>query len=208
MSGYLAVLAVAVAIGVSAWRSRSVVAGHLPLLSLGWLLGFCRHAGRHRSGLHADDRRWRPGIWQVASVSGSGRCRGTARGGVNLRRLPALGRVSAIVQIDLHDVSLALEMVWRRSFCCSERGDLEVAGRENRLIRTLFLFRFCLRDHLCGQRNSGFAFGKLGLSCSLAVWCWRLIAFLVMKIEKRFKAGQEPVMSTKSEACCAANSIR
>jgi uncharacterized membrane protein len=189
MSGYLTVLAVAVAIGVSAWRSRSVVAGHLcTLLSLGWLIW-----------VFAETMDSNPG-YMLAVIGAAAFVMGSLASPVPAGAVARHGVVSTygaflilvglgVVQIDLHDVSLVWEMVLAGLILAASVVILSVAGRENRLIRTFSYFAFACETVYVVSETLGSLLGSSGFLFAGGV-VLAVVAFLVMKIEKRFKSRE------------------
>lgn len=190
MSGYLAVLAVAIAIGLSAWRTRSAVTGHLcALLLSGWVIWVFDEVTDIDPGYI---------LTAIGAVAfGIGSVAPSMLGNVVERHgvLSAYGVVLflaglGLVQVDLGTVGLAVEMAVAGFILMASVGILAIAGGENRLIRRVAYFAFaCETIYVVGETlgsllgSSGFLFlGGLVLA---------IIAFAVMKIEKRFKAGED-----------------
>ncbi|AKI00500.1 putative membrane protein [Hoeflea sp. IMCC20628] len=189
ISGYTTVLAVALAVGVAAWRSRSRVAGHLcAWLFLAWMLWVVDEATDFDPGYFF------AAIGAVAFAVGS--LLPTLPGGLVMRHgvLSAYGAVLllsglGLIQIDFVNPGLAAEIAFAALILLASIAILAVAGGENRLIRRFAYFAFaCETVYVVGETlgtllgSSGFLFlGGLVLA---------IIAFAVMKIEKRFKAGE------------------
>lgn len=189
VAAYLSVLAVAIAIGVSAWRSRSVVAGHLcALLCLGWVTWVVVETTDSNPGYMLAV------IGVAAFVMGSLAPRILA--GVVARHgvLSAYGAFLILsglgmVQLDLHDTSLAWEMVLAGLILAASVTLLIISGRENRLIRTFAYFAFACETIYVVSETLGSLLGSSGFLFFGGV-VLAIVAFVVMKIEKRFKSGE------------------
>jgi uncharacterized membrane protein len=94
-----------------------------------------------------------------------------------------------LIQIDFVNPGLAAEIAFAALILLASIAILAVAGGENRLVRRFAYFAFaCETIYVVGETlgsllgSSGFLFlGGLVLA---------IIAFAVMKLEKRFKAGE------------------
>lgn len=189
-SGYLTVLAVALAVGVSAWRTRSIVAGHLcALLLVSWVIWVVDEATDLEPGYILTAMG--AVAFGIGSVVPSILANAVARHGV----LSAYGAVLflgglGLVQINLDNAGLAGEMALAGFILMASVAILVIAGAANRLIRRFAYFAFaCETIYVVGETlgsllgSSSFLFlGGLVLA---------IIAFAVMKIEKRFKTGED-----------------
>lgn len=190
LPGYGLVLGVAMAIGVSAWRSRSTVAGHLcAVLLIGWVMWIVVEVSELNPGY---------ALTVIGAVAfGAGSVVPALFGGAVSRHgvLSAYGAVLVlsglgIIQVDLNNVGTAGEMGFAALILIASVVILLVAGVENQLIRRFVYFVFaCETIYVVGETlgsllgSAGFLFlGGLVLAA---------IAFAVMKIEKRFKAAED-----------------
>jgi len=188
-SGYWMVLAVALAIGLAAWRSRSVVAGHLcAWVLLGWVMWIVEEATDLNPGYVL------AAIGVAAFAAGS--LMPSLLGGVVARHgvVSAYGAVLlfsglGLIQVDLTDPSLAAEIALAAFILLACVAVLAIAGAENRLVRRLAYFAFaCETLYVVSVTLSTL----LGSSSFLFVGgvVLAILAYAVMKIEKRFKAGE------------------
>ncbi len=190
----VATLAVSLGCGIAAWRSRSVIAGHLAaILSVFWVLWVCYNL------FGVQSEHLLIGLGALAFLLGAFPPSGL---GALIERhgsVAAYGAVMllsglAILQIDLNASSLAYEIVVAAVILVISIVVLMVSGRANRLIRRFAYFAFAAETLYVVSETLGSLLGSSGFlfvgGVSLAV-----IAFLVMKIEKRFEkrfqAGQE-----------------
>ncbi|MEM5472691.1 DUF2157 domain-containing protein [Hoeflea sp. AS60] len=191
ISAYATALSVVVLIGVSAGRTRSIIAGHLcALMLVGWVMWVVDETTDVDPGYilavtgavaFAIGSKVPPAIANALERHGVVSAYGAVLflGGVGL------------IQIDLVTTSLAAEMAFAGFILLVSVAILAIAGRENRLIRRFAYFAFaCETIYVVGETlgsllgSSGFLFlGGLVLA---------VIAFAVMKIEKRFKTVGEP----------------
>ncbi|WP_417415654.1 DUF2157 domain-containing protein [Hoeflea sp.] len=189
VSGYVSVMAVAIVIGVSAWRSRSAMAGHLcALLIVGWFIWLVvetteQNPGYTLAALGA--AAFAAGSIVPSSLRGLVSRHGVVSAYGAILLLSGLG----MIQLEISDAGLAGEMVLAGIILLASVAVLAIAGGENRLIRSFAYFAFaCETIYVVGETlgsllgSSGFLF--LG-GVVLAV-----IAFVVMKLERRFKAGR------------------
>ena len=187
---YLSVLAVALLIGLAAWRARSVVAGHLfVLLLIGWIIWITNDATDIDPG------------YVLASIGAIAFAVGSIVPSWSARFVERNGSVSAYgavlllgglggIQAGLTNASIAVEMVFAAVVLLASVGVLVVAGGENRLIRRFAYFVFaCETVYIVGETlgsllgSSGFLFlGGIVLAA---------IAFAVMKLERRFKRSED-----------------
>tara|TARA_R110002020_G_scaffold23525_1_gene78208 strand:- start:711 stop:1820 length:1110 start_codon:yes stop_codon:yes gene_type:complete len=189
LSDYATVLTLAVATGVAAWRARSAIAGHLSaLLLISWVMWIIFEAtdlepGYVLAALGAIA--FGVGSFPPSPLTGTISRHGavSAYGAVML--LSGLG----LIQATLVDPGLGVETALAAFILMVSVAVLAVAGGENRLVRRFAYFAFaCETLYVVGETlgsllgSSGFLF--LG-GVALAV-----IAFAVMKIEKRFKKGE------------------
>lgn len=186
ISSYGIVLALAFAIGLSAWRSRSTLAGHLcALLLIGWILWVVDEAtdmdpGYVLAALGAVVF----GIGSFASLLFGGAV--TRHGAMSAYGAVMLLSGLGLIQAELNNPGLAVEVALASFILVISVAVLAVAGGENRLVRRFAYFVFaCETIYVVGETlgtllgSSGFLFlGGLALA---------IIAFAVMKIEKRFK---------------------
>ncbi|MGJ8570932.1 MAG: DUF2157 domain-containing protein [Hoeflea sp.] len=189
VSVYGTVLAVMFAVGVAGWRSRSIVASHLcALMMICWIVWIVEgvsdlNPGYVLAAMGAGAFGFgslMPSQWSVV-FSRHGVV--SAYGAVLL--LGGLG----LVQLDLGEVGLAGEMAFSALVLVASVVLLAVAGGDNRLIRRVAYFAFaCETLYVVGETlgsllgSAGFLFiGGLVLA---------VMAFAMMKIEKRFKKSE------------------
>jgi len=186
-SGYGSVLAVALAIGLSAWRSRSVVAGHLcALLLICWAMWIVDDT------LDLDPGYILTVIGAIAFTAGSlvpaNLGQTVSRHGV----VSAYGAVLflsglGLIQADLAKPGLAAEIALAAFILLASVSVLAIAGGENRLIRRFAYFTFaCETIYVVGE-TLGSLVGSAGF-LFLGGVVLAIIAFAVMKIEKRYKS--------------------
>ena len=189
MSGYGVVLAVALAVALAAWRSRSIVAGHLcAVMLICWLVWILNGATDANPG------------YAIAVLGAIAFAAGSLMPQLFDGVISKHGIVSAygtvlllgglgLVQIDLDTVGLAGEMAFAALILVASVVVLVVAGGDNRMIRRVAYFAFtCETVYVVGETlgsllgSAGFLFiGGLVLA---------LMAFAMMKIEKRFKKSE------------------
>lgn len=186
----LTVLALAVTVGLSAWRSRSRVAGHLSaLLLICLLIWVVEEATDLQPGFVL------AAVGAVAFAAGSfahSRFGGavTRHGVVSTYGTVMLLSGLGLSQLDLSNPGLAVEVAIASLVLAISVAVLAIAGGENRTIRRFAYFAFaCETVYVVGETlgtllgSSGFLFlGGLVLA---------VIAFAVMKIEKRFRTAGE-----------------
>ncbi|MBC7280749.1 DUF2157 domain-containing protein [Hoeflea sp.] len=186
VSGYLIVLALALAVGLSAWRSRSTIAGHLSaLLLICWAMWIIEEATTLEPGyvLAAIG----------AAVFGLGSFAPTVLGGAVSRHgsMSSYGAVMllsglGLIQATLDNPGLAMEMALAAFVLVTSVAVLAIAGGENRLVRRFAYFAFACETIYVVSETLGSLLGSSGFlfvgGLVLAV-----IAFTVMKIERRFK---------------------
>jgi uncharacterized membrane protein len=186
----VATLAVGVGCGVAAWRARSVIAGHLTaILSVFWLLWICYNA------LGIEPEHMLIGVGVVAFVLGAFTPSGLGalierHGSVAAYGALMLLSGLAIFQIELRNPDLALEILVAAVILVVSIAVLAVSGSANRLIRRFAYFTFAAETLYVVSETLGSLLGSSGF-LFLGGLCLAVIAFLVMKIEKRFRAGQE-----------------
>lgn len=189
VTGYGMVLAVAVAIGLAAWRSRSMLAGHLcAWLLFGWMMWIIKESTDINPGYVL------AALGVAAFAAGS--LMPSLFGGMVARHgvVSTYGAVLlfsglGLIQLDLVDSGFAAEIALAALILLACVAVLAIAGGENRLVRRLAYFAFaCETLYVVGETlstllgSSSFLFlGGLVLA---------IIAYAVMKIEKRFKAGE------------------
>jgi uncharacterized membrane protein len=188
---YLGVLAVALATGFTAWRARSGIAAHLTvILVIGWVLWITHTAFGIESEymmIGAGGLAFAVGSFPPAGFGALVERHGAVSAYGSILLLSGL----AILQAELSDPSFALEIVVAALILLASIAVLAVAGRENRFIRRFAYFAFAAETlYVVGETlgsllgSSGFLFlGGLALA---------LIAYVVMKIERRLGAGREP----------------
>lgn len=187
LTGYLTVLVVAVAIGVSAWRAKSAAAGHLvAILLIGW-------------GIWVIDGLvdLNPG-YVLAVIGGVAFAVGS--------RLPLMsggfadrhGAVSAygavlllsglgLVQMDIQGDRISVEMALAALILLASVGILATAGGHNRFIRRFAYLVFTAETIYVVSETLGSLLGSSGF-LFLGGLILAVIALAVMKIEKRFHA--------------------
>ncbi|MCY0095200.1 DUF2157 domain-containing protein [Hoeflea ulvae] len=189
LPGYMTVLAVALVTGLAAWRARSRLAGHVcAVLLLGWVMWIVDEA------TDLDPRHVLIVIGAAAFAAGSltpslppgmMRRHGTLSAYGAVLFLSGLG----LVQIDPGDVGLAAEMAFAAVILLASVGILVVAGGENRLIRRFAYVCFACETIYVVSETLGSLLGSAGF-LFLGGLVLAVIAFAVMKIERRFKAGE------------------
>jgi len=189
LSGYVIVLTLAVAVGLSAWRSRSRIAGHLSaLLLISWTMWIIEEATSLEPG-HALAAMGAVvfGVGSFApAVFGSALTRhGVASAYGAIMLLSGLG----LIQATLENPGLALEMVLAAFILVISVAVLAIAGGENRLVRRFAYFAFACETIYVVSETLGSLVGSAGFLFGGGL-VLALIAFAVMKIEKRF-AKQE-----------------
>ena len=186
LSGYATVFALAIAVGLAAWRSRSRLAGHLSaLLLICWAMWIIEEAtsldpGYALAAMGAV-------VFGVGSfapkIFGSLLSRhgvASAYGAVML--LSGLG----LIQATLENPTLALEMVIAAIILVVSVAVLAIAGGENRLARRFAYFAFACETVYVVSETLGSLLGSSWF-LSLGGLVLAVIAYAVMKIEKRFK---------------------
>ncbi|MBU4530693.1 MAG: DUF2157 domain-containing protein [Hoeflea sp.] len=186
LTGYLIVLALAFAVGLSAWRSRSAIAGHLAaLLLICWAMWIIKETTDLEPGY--------PLAVMGAVVFGIGSFAPGLLGSAISRHgaVSSYGAVMllsglGLIQVTLVNPGLALEMALAAFILLISVAVLAVAGGENRLVRRFAYFAFACETIYVVSETLGSLLGSSGFlflgGIALAV-----IAFAVMKIEKRFK---------------------
>ncbi|MEP3437525.1 MAG: DUF2157 domain-containing protein [Hoeflea sp.] len=189
LSGYGIVLALAVAVMVSAWRARSAIGGHLgALLLLCWAMWVVDRATDLQPGYVL------AAIGAVAFALGS--FAPSLTGGVVAKHgmFSAYGAVlllagMGLIQANFNDPGLVTEVALAALILISSVALLIVAGGENQLVRRAAYFAFACETIYVVSETLGSLLGSSGFlffgGLVLAV-----IAFAVMKIEKRFKSGE------------------
>jgi len=189
VTGYGLVLLVALAVGLSAWRSGSKMAGHLTVFILiGWILWLADGVAELDPGYVLAP------IGVIAFIAGS--LTPSPWSGIVVRHgtVSAYGAVMALaglglIQADLYDTGLAAEMIFAAFILVVSVAVLATAGGENRLIRRFAYFAFaCETLYIVGE-TLGSLLGSAGF-LFLAGLVLAIIAYAVMKIEKRFKVGE------------------
>lgn len=189
MSGYAVVLAVALAVALAAWRSRSIVAGHLCAVTLiFWLVWILDGATDANPGYalavlgaiafaagSLAPQLFNGAIWKHGAVS--------TYGAVLL--LGGLG----LVQIDLYSVGLAGEMALAALILLASVVLLAVAGGDNRLIRRGAYFAFAGETLYVVGETLGSLLGSASF-LFIGGLVLAVMAFAMMKIEKRFKKSE------------------
>ena len=187
---YGLVLAFALLVGLAAWRSRSLIAGHLSaLLLVAWLLWLVDDA-TPLEPFHV-----LAALGAVAFAIGSfGR---SAFGGVVERHGMVSGYGAILLlsglgwaQLDLADTGLAGEMAVAAVILIFSVVALAVAGRENLLVRRFAYFSFACETIYVVSETLGSLLGSSWF-LFLGGLVLAIIAYAVMKIEKRFKAGRD-----------------
>ena len=188
-SGYWTVLAVALGIGLVAWRSRSVVASHLcALLMLAWMMWILDETTDLNPG------------YVLAAIGaaafGLGSFVPKALSGIVMRHgaVSAYGAVMLLsglgmIQIDLVNPGLAADVALAAFILIVSIAVLAIAGGENRLIRRVAYFAFASETIYVVGETLGSLLGSSGF-LFLGGLVLAVIAYAVMKIEKRFKAGE------------------
>ena len=189
ISAYMTVLALALAIGLSAWRSGSVIAGHLSaLLLICWVMWIVH-----------DTTDLEPGYVLAAlgaAAFGAGSFAPGLFGNVIARHgvLSAYGAVMllcglGLIQAMLDNPSLAVELALAALILVTSVALLAVAGGENRLVRRFAYFAFAAETIYVVSETLGSLLGSFGF-LFLGGLVLAIIAFVVMKIEKRFKKAE------------------
>ena len=189
ISVYMTVLALALAIGFSAWRSRSVIAGHLSaLLLICWVMWIVH-----------DTTDLEPGYVLAAMgvvAFGLGSFVPHLLGSLVARHgvLSTYGAVMllsglGLIQAMLDNPSLAVELALAALILVTSVALLAVAGRENRLVRRFAYFAFACETIYVVSETLGSLLGSSGF-LFLGGLVLAIIAFAVMKIEKRFKKAE------------------
>ncbi|OCW58851.1 DUF2157 domain-containing protein [Hoeflea olei] len=196
VGAYATALALILATAFAAWRARSALAGHLSAIAfVGWTLWVIDDTttldpGYVLAALGA--AAFALGSFAPASVAGVIPRHGALSGYGAVMLLVGLAMVQAslIAPASLIGSGLVTEMAMAALILVASVVVLAVAGGENRLARRFAYFAFtCETIYVVGETlgsllgSSGFLFlGGLLLA---------LIAFAVMKIEKRFKKTRE-----------------
>ncbi len=189
LSDYSIGLAVALVIGVAAWRSRSFVAGHLcALMLLGcgiWILD---------ETTDLNPGYFLAGIGAVAFAAGSFTPSLLRDMIVRHGVVSAYGAVLVLsglglIQINLTDPGLAADIAFAAFILLVSVAVLAIAGGENRLVRRFAYFAFACETVYVVQETLGTLLGSSGF-LFLGGLVLAVIAFAVTKIEKRFKAGE------------------
>lgn len=189
LSGYLIVLALALAVGLSAWRSRSMIAGHLSsLLLICWVMWIIKDTTDLEPGY--------PLALMGAVVFGIGSFT-PAVFGIAISRHGALSAYGAVmllsglgfIQATLDNPGLAAEMALAGFILLVSVGVLAVAGGENRLVRRFAYFVFACETIYVVSETLGSLLGSFGF-LFLGGLVLSAIAFAVTKIEKRLKKKQ------------------
>ena len=189
ISAYMTVLALALAIGLSAWRSGSVIAGHLSaLLLICWVMWIVH-----------DTTELEPGYVLAvlgAAAFGGGSLAPGLFGNAIARHgtLSAYGAVMllsglGLIQAMLDNPSLAVELAVAALILLISVALLVVAGGENRLVRRFAYFAFAAETIYVVSETLGSLLGSFGF-LFLGGLVLAIIAFVVMKIEKRFKKAE------------------
>lgn len=188
-SGYGIVLAVILAVGVSGWRSRSTVAGHLcALMLIFWIVWIVEGATDANPG------------YVLAAIGAGAFGLGSLMPSLWSESFPRHGVVSAygavlllgglgLVQVDLVDIGLAAEMAFAALILVASVVLLVIAGGENRLIRRFAYFAFACETMYVVGETLGSLLGSAGFLFIGGV-VLAIMAFAMMKIEKRFKKSE------------------
>ncbi|KGF70248.1 hypothetical protein LL06_06350 [Hoeflea sp. BAL378] len=189
LSSYATVLALAFAVGVAAWRSRSAIAGHLSaLLLISWVMWVIFETTELEPGYvlaALGAVAFGAGSFTPSPLTGTISRHGavSAYGAVML--LSGLG----LIQVSLVDPGLGVEMALAAFILVVSVAVLAVAGGENRLVRRFAYFAFACETLYVVGETLGSLLGSFGFlflgGVALAV-----MAFAVTKIEKRFKKGE------------------
>jgi len=189
LTGYGIVLALALVVGLAAWRSRSTIAGHLcALLLICWAMWIVH-----------DMTDLQPGyvLAAIGAVAfGIGSFAPALTGNTALRHGPlsAYGAVMllsglGLIQVTLYDSGLALEISLASFILVVSVAVLAIAGGENRLVRRFAYFAFACETIYVVSETLGSLLGSSGF-LFLGGLVLAVIAFAVMKIEKRFKKAE------------------
>ena len=186
LTGYFAALVVTAAVGISAWRSRSAIAGHLSAIML-----LCTMVWIFEEGADLNPSYLLAAIGAVAFVAGSLMPLPPSAPFARHGTLSAYGAVLLLgglgmVQADSDITSLFGVMAFAALVLGTSVGVLVVAGGANRLIRRIAYFAFsCETIYIVGETlgtllgSAGFLFfGGLVLAA---------MAYAMMRLEKRFK---------------------
>lgn len=189
-SQVLSTLAVGVCCGVVSWRARSMIAGHLTaIFGIFWVLWVCYNV----FGLQPEYMLI--GLGAVAYVLGAFTPLGL---GALIERHGSLGSYGAlmlvsglaILQAELSNPGLEYEIIVAAVILVTIVAVLMASGGANRLIRRFAYFAFAAETLYVVSETLGSLLGSSGFLFLGGVFL-AVIAFLVMKIEKRFRAGQE-----------------
>lgn len=186
LSGYLIVLALALAVGLSAWRSRSGIAGHLvALLLICWAMWIIEEATTLEPGYAL--------AAMGAVVFGVGSFAPTVFGNALSRHgvASAYGAVMllsglGLIQAALDTPALSVEIMLAAFILVISVAVLAIAGGENRLVRRFAYFAFACETVYVVSETLGSLLGSSGF-LFLGGLVLAVIALAVMKIEKRFK---------------------
>lgn len=186
----MATLAVSVGCGIAAWRARSVIAGHLTaVLSVSWILW----VGYNLVGLQPEHLLIGLGVpaFLLGAFTPSGLVALIERhGAVAVYGAAMLLSGLAILQVELSNPGLVLEMFVAALILVGSVLVLMISGAANRFIRRFAYFAFAAETLYVVSETLGSLLDSSGFLFVSGI-CLALIALLVMKIEKRFRTGQE-----------------
>lgn len=186
LAAYIVALAVTAAVGVAAWRSRSVMAGHLGAVML-----LCAVVWIAEEATELNPSYLLAAIGAVAFAAGSLMPLQSDAPFSRHGTLSAYGAVLLLgglgmVQADAEVTSLPGIMAFAALVLGTSVGVLVVAGGENRLIRRFAYFAFsCETIYILGE-----TLGSLLGSASFLFFGGLVLAamaFAMMRLEKRFK---------------------
>lgn len=186
MSVHMTGLALALAIGLSAWRARSTIAGHLcALLLICWVMWIVHEATNLEPG-HV--------LAVIGAVAfGMGSFAPNLLGEFTSRHgtLSTYGTVMlltglGLIQVTLDNPALWVELALASLILLVSVAVLVVAGGENRMVRRFAYFAFACETIYVVSETLGSLLGSSGF-LFLGGLVLAIIAFVVMKLEKRFK---------------------
>lgn len=187
--GYWTVLIVAALIGVSAFRSRSRIAGHLSaLMLLAWLMWIIDDATRMDPGYvlaGIGAVAFALGSFPPSAIAGHMTRHGSASTYGAVLLLSGLG----LIQIDLVGPDLAGDIVMATLILVVSVAVLVISGKDNRMVRRFAYFAFaCETVYVVGE-TLGTLLGSAGF-LFFGGFVLAAVAYAVMRIEKRFKSGE------------------
>ncbi|MDF1609908.1 DUF2157 domain-containing protein [Hoeflea sp. YIM 152468] len=189
VAGYLTVVVLALVVGLASWRSRSTVAAHLcALILIGWVVWVVDDTTDLDLGYVL------AAIGAVAFGIGSLGASRLGGGVVRHGTVSAYGAVLFLsgliaIQVELADPGLVSEIVLAALVMLASVAIVAVAGGDNRFIRRFAYFTFAGETIYVVGETLGSLLGSAGF-LFLGGLVLAVIAFAVMKIEKRFKAGE------------------